>query len=245
VAKRKKLPGKFNTPRGPEARYSRALRSVAREVGRIVMQYETYTAERAGEVRETLRKYADLITPWAREQAARAAQAVNVANAAQWQRSTKELGLGIRQTLAQTRVGEQLDEFQRENVALITSLPTEAGERVQRLTQAALSDSTRATELQKEIQRTGEVTKSRAMLIARTETSKAASQLTQARAESVGSEVYVWRTAEDGDVRPEHRRLDGKVFKWDAPPVAGPNGERYNPGQGPNCRCYAEPIITE
>ena len=46
---------------------------------------------------------------------------------------------------------------------------------------------------------------------------------------------YVWRTREDGKVRPSHAANDGHVFAWDDPPPTG------NPGEDYGCRCVAEP----
>lgn len=103
----------------------------------------------------------------------------------------------------------------------------------------------RAEELAKELAATGQVTRSRAALIARTETARASSGLTQARAMHIGADSYIWRTAGDADVRKEHRKHNGKVFKWSDPPIAGTNGMRYHAGAGPNCRCYPEPVVPE
>lgn len=50
---------------------------------------------------------------------------------------------------------------------------------------------------------------------------------------------YVWRTMLDGRVRPEHRRREGSIFEWSAPPLDG------HPGEPPNCRCHAEPLPAE
>lgn len=56
---------------------------------------------------------------------------------------------------------------------------------------------------------------------------------------------YIWRVA-PGDLaqtRPEHRRLNGRKFRWDDPPVVNPRtGERGHPGADKHCRCYAEPV---
>ena len=56
---------------------------------------------------------------------------------------------------------------------------------------------------------------------------------------------YIWRVA-PGDLartRPDHRRLNGKQFRWDDPPVVNPRtGERGHPGMDQHCRCYAEPV---
>lgn len=89
----------------------------------------------------------------------------------------------------------------------------------------------------------GEVSKSHATLIARTETARVSSLLTQARAEHIGSEGYIWRTAHDADVRELHVELEGKFIYWNAPPVAGSSGERAHAGQIYNCRCWAEVIL--
>lgn len=48
---------------------------------------------------------------------------------------------------------------------------------------------------------------------------------------------YVWRTRRDEDVRPEHRRRDGRIFSWtDNPPP-------LHPGDDHNCRCEAVPYV--
>jgi hypothetical protein len=45
---------------------------------------------------------------------------------------------------------------------------------------------------------------------------------------------YIWHTVGDGKVRSTHAERDGKTFSWDDPPEGG------NPGEAPNCRCWAE-----
>jgi uncharacterized protein with gpF-like domain len=102
---------------------------------------------------------------------------------------------------------------------------------------------------------------SHARLIARTETARTASVLTEVRAKSVGSEGYIWRTSLDADVRPKigtpnfaklntlamgsHRKLEGTFHRWDDPPIASENGERAHPGQIYNCRCWPEPVLPD
>ena len=92
----------------------------------------------------------------------------------------------------------------------------------------------------------GGTTKARANTIARTEVSRASTMFTQARAEAIGSDGYIWRSSEDSDVRDEHKELNGKFFKWNEPPVADKRtGIRAHAGCIWNCRCYAEPVIPE
>lgn len=88
---------------------------------------------------------------------------------------------------------------------------------------------------------TGRVTRSRANTIARTEVSRASCVFTQARAENLGSEGYIWRTSEDGDVRPSHKAMNGKFVAWNSPPTL--DNLKGHAGCLPNCRCYTEPVI--
>jgi hypothetical protein len=46
---------------------------------------------------------------------------------------------------------------------------------------------------------------------------------------------YIWRTAGDKNVRPEHAENEGKIFAWSNPPKTG------HPGADYGCRCQAEP----
>lgn len=86
--------------------------------------------------------------------------------------------------------------------------------------------------------RTG-MTLRHADLIATDQTGKILSQIDAYRAQSSGSTKYVWRSMEDKRVRPKHRQLDGKTFKYDDP-NGGDNGQL--PGEPIRCRCYADPI---
>lgn len=132
---------------------------------------------------------------------------------------------------------------QAEQVRLITSLPTEAAERVHATAREGIVKGWRADQIAAEIMKTGEVTKSRADLIAVTEVGRTSTLLTQARAEHVGSTHYVWRTAQDGDVRPSHKKMEGKVVAWNAPPTL--DGLTGHAGALPRCRCYCEPILHD
>ncbi len=95
-----------------------------------------------------------------------------------------------------------------------------------------------------------DITASRARLIARTELSKASTELTKARSEEIGLDWYVWRTANDGDrVRDSHRNMNDVLVCWRAPPnpekLLGQKRDYgpYHAGEIFNCRCYAEPVV--
>jgi SPP1 gp7 family putative phage head morphogenesis protein len=163
-----------------------------------------------------------------------------------WRSITEGMGAAMREELRSAPMLPVLAELEAEQVRLITSLPTEAAERVHKLTVDGMADGTRASEIAKEIMRSGEVTQSRANLIARTEVGRASGKITETRALSIDSQEYIWRTAKDSDVRPDHRALEGKVIRWDSPPIADKRtGIRAHAGCIWECRCYAEPIIPQ
>lgn len=196
------------------------------------------------EIRYALARYADLLRPWARTVARYMLADVDRRNLKAWEENSREMGSALRIEIMQAPTGELFKELQADQVELITSLPTKAAERVQNLVlNESLLGGQRATTLAKEILRTGEVTKARATLIARTEVSRAACNLTQARAVFAGSEGYVWRSSEDGDVRPTHKAVNGKFFRWDDPPKTDASLDPYHAGCGPNCRCFPDPVL--
>lgn len=61
--------------------------------------------------------------------------------------------------------------------------------------------------------------------------------INERRQRALGIDQYIWRSRDDSKVRHEHAEHDDKVFDWDSPPETG------HPGQGYNCRCFAEPYI--
>ena len=233
-------------PENVTREYERSLRKVAREVGRIIEGFQAKAnIANMGALNQSLEDYAKLLRPWAEWKGAEIASQLNQQDYRAWQKAAAELGRGIDLELRNSNaIGRVMREIMSQQVELITSLPIEAGERVHKLVIEGISNSTRAEEIAKEIARSGEVTESRAMTIARTETTRGATAFTQARAEAIGSTSYIWRTVHDGRVRESHRKLDGKTFQWGSPPIAGENGERAQPGEIYNCRCRAEPVFA-
>ncbi|MBU9552446.1 minor capsid protein [Burkholderia multivorans] len=227
--------------------YRTHLRKIAKHVGDLFDGFPLGDLEAIPTIEQLLRRYAEALTPWAEATAARMLEDLNRRDEQAWMQQAQEMSRALRDELRRAPTGETMRALMAEQVTLIKSIPLEAAERVHRLTIEALEDSTRAAEISKEIQRSGEVAKSRADLIARTEVSRAATSLTEARARAVGSTHYRWVTSGDSDVRPGHRALNGKVFAWDDPPEVNENGRimRHHPGQIWNCRCWAEPIISE
>lgn len=125
-----------------------------------------------------------------------------------------------------------------ENVDLITSIPEQYLDRVRDIVEGNLTQGLRWESLVEEIEHAGEVTKTRAKIIARDQTSKMNGAFNQARQQSLGIDRYEWQTSGDERVRDTHDANDGKIFRWDDPPA-----ETGHPGEDILCRCTAIPIV--
>lgn len=229
-----------------EQRYALQLRKVAEQVGSIISPFTPGDMSAVPAIEQLLKAYSDMLKGWATQTASNMLMDVALRDEQAWRTMAKELSAGLRQEIRNAPTGKAMKALLAEQVTLIQSIPLEAAQRVHRLTLAGLEDSTRASEIAKEIMRTEEVTTSRAVLIARTETARTATTLTQARAESIGSDSYIWRTSGDGAVREDHRELNGKIIRWDSPPIADKRtGARAHAGCIYRCRCFPEPIIPD
>jgi SPP1 gp7 family putative phage head morphogenesis protein len=231
--------------RNAELGYARQLRKIARHVGEIIKHFAIGDPAVVPEVTNILQRYASVITPWAKATAARMIAEVDRRDMTAWQRHAREMSRALHKEVAQAPIGEVVRQLQNDQVHLITSIPLDAAMRVQELTQQYVLGGRRYDELAEMIANTTGVTMSRATLIARTETAKAAASLVQARAQYVGSTHYIWHSVQDIYVRKMHRHLNGTTQEWANPPIAEENGVRHHPGNFPNCRCYAEPVIGD
>lgn len=239
----------WQVARAAESAYTARLRQVARQIDHMIRglshddEDEVLKPSVQEEILQSLRAYSKIITPWARSVAKYMLADVGRRNEKVWRQVGRDMGRALDVELRYAPTGMVYQALQASQVELITSLPMEAAQRVHDVAQKGLIDSRRASEVAKDILKTGEVTKARATLIARTEVSRAACNLTQARAMYAGSEGYIWHTAEDEAVRPTHREQDGKYILWNKPPKTDKGLDPYHAGCGPNCRCYPEPII--
>lgn len=241
--KRQMARERFTRARRAEAGYRRKLHEAVDRI-RLIFRKHSKDFDTAALERD-LEIYASQIRPWAERVAYHHQQEILRRDEQSWTDLGKEIGVNLRHKIRKANVEPTLRDLLSEQVHLITSLPRQAAERVHHLTLRGLVTGARADTVQKDIMRTPHVTWGRAKTIARTETARTASLLTENRAKQIGSEGYIWRTSGDSDVRKEHKKLEGKFIPWDRPPIASSNGMRYHAGQGPNCRCYPEPVVPD
>ena len=233
----------FQRARMAERAYATSLRHIARLIGQLVRAMDPSTFEGAGMIRSALETYSETLKPWARSVASKMIADVAARNKREWRKVSSTIGTDIQRQIDQTPVGAAFERLMAQQVDLITSLPREAAQRVHKLAMEAQVDGGRAKAIVAEIMRTGEVTKSRAELIARTEVGRASTVLTQVRAQAIGSDGYVWSGTLDGDERQSHRAMEGKFVRWDSPPTL--DGLTGHAGSLPNCRCVCLPVVPD
>jgi SPP1 gp7 family putative phage head morphogenesis protein len=233
----------FERVRFAERQFAVQLRKIARHIGDLVQQFNPGDPQQLAQMVDILRGYSETIKPWSRSVSRRLLAEVARRDERAWRQYSRLMGVEMQRQITQSSVGHVMHQLMNEQVSLITSLPTQAAQRVHELAIQSRYEGGRASEIAQAIMETGNVTKARANLIARTETSRAATTFAQARAQSIGSEGYIWRTARDRRVRKLHRELEGTFHRWSDPPVAGENGERAHAGAIYNCRCFPEPVL--
>jgi SPP1 gp7 family putative phage head morphogenesis protein len=131
---------------------------------------------------------------------------------------------------------QQRAEWVRRNVSLIKSVSFDRLKDMEDVLNGVLPGQDRVEDVRGRLMDEFGLSKSRADLIARDQTLKLNSQLSQARATSVGVSTYTWVTSRDERVRSGHAALHGKVFRYDTPPVTNPRtGEVNHPGQDYQC----------
>lgn len=102
----------------------------------------------------------------------------------------------------------------------------------------------RAENLIETIQAEKQTSYKHAKFLAKQETSLMVSKYREIRYLDAGINKYVWSTSHDARVRQDHRELNGKVFRFDQPPVTNLHTmARNNPGEDFGCRCIARPVI--
>lgn len=137
-------------------------------------------------------------------------------------------------------IGPLRDAWVAENVALVKGLSDRLAEEIASIIRREISGGGNVQSIKQAIEHRLEVTKARAKLIAEDQVFKLHSDLTMYRAQSVGSDQYIWRTMRDERVRQSHREREGKIFSWSKPPAGG-----RHPGQEIRCRCRAEPLLKK
>jgi SPP1 gp7 family putative phage head morphogenesis protein len=147
--------------------------------------------------------------------------------------------VGVNPIIQESWLEPQMKAFQAENTDLITKLSTDQRYRIKQNLHRSLSQGKGIKAIKEDLDKDEAIGKNRSRLIARDQTNKFNGQLAELRQKELGIEKYTWSSSRDERVRITHRELDGKIFDWKNPPSEG------HPGQPIQCRCTAQPIITD
>lgn len=178
----------------------------------------------------------------------------------------KEIAIGEAFAEDEPWVKNVIDSWSREQVTLITKASQDMLDTVARRIREGVKAGKSARKVTALINADlPGISYRRARIIARDQTAKLNSALTQGRMADAGIETYIWSTSEDERVRgnptglypkalPSHYVMNGKICRWDDPTVWLENGEwvkragdapYFHPGMAIMCRCVAIPNWDE
>lgn len=167
------------------------------------------------------------------------AQAVSKFNRKQWHRILRKQ-YGVDVTKSEPQLLPRLNEWERRNLALITSIPEQYAAQLEGKILDAVQRGLTAKDVTKLVLSVYPLPLKRARLIARDQVGKLNGQLTRMRQEGLGVTSYRWRGVMDSRERPSHVEHEKKVFDWSDPPA-----DTGHPGEDYQCRCHAEPILPD
>lgn len=245
-------------PIGVEREYKRMARAYMNILGDILKSRMSDIEEAistrldaAGESQDTLH---DIFTQMAKELNVRIGRyelekkiknlAVNTNNmtSREWQRAIhKTLGVDVTKDFFRgSQYATLLDKWTHDNVSLISKLPQDTVGKMEGIISQGWKDGKSTKSIIEDIMHTYDVDKSYAEFLACDQIGKLNSDLSRMQQQSVGVKRYQWATAKDSAVRDSHRKLHGKVFSWNDPPVVDEKtGRRAHPGEDYRCRCVA------
>lgn len=221
------------------------------EYGDDILRFLNEVVQTEGSLGARLLSLSDFIERYVQQAAKRMVTGRLVASQRTWRLAARESmhGAFLHKALEmelQGPVGARYRQLIAQNAELIRTLPqlvaSKATEMIATRQQEGSRSEINIPELLHHVSRV------EARRIARTETSKASTALTQARSESLNLNFYVWRTSEDSRVRLSHRKMAGVLVGWSEPPdperLAGEKSEgHYHAGNIWNCRCYPETLL--
>lgn len=141
---------------------------------------------------------------------------------------------------------KQLDDQLTHSATLaIRGFTAEQIVRLRQRVQANFLSGGRASQLRDLIQTEGGVARRHANFIAEQETSLIVAKYREVTYAKIGIDSYEWSCVPDHKVRPDHRALNGRRFRFSDPPICDrATGKRANPGEDYGCRCTALPVLT-
>lgn len=199
-------------------------------------------------VRELTKRFTALFVDRAGGLAKAWAEGISRQSAVGLGQSLKEVsgGVTLKTDVISGAVADVVKASIKQNVALIKSIPREYFLEIEGEVMRSIQTGRGMADLQPFLEKRYGITKRRAALIARDQTSKATAAINRARMQGLGVKKFKWLHSMGGkEPRPLHKNvLNGNVYSFDDPPVIDERtGEKGFPGQLINCRCRMVPVI--
>jgi SPP1 gp7 family putative phage head morphogenesis protein len=244
---------------GVEAAYQRKLDRLIDEMGRSVQRWMTAAyryhepelATDASPAKELNRVFDRLARRWqdrfdelAPELARHFSSAALAATDASFAAAMRKGGMTVRFGMTR-QVNDAFQASIAENVGLIRSIPAEYLQQVQGILNRSVQRGRDLELFTQELQERFSVVRSRAVLIARDQNSKATSVITAARQREVGITQARWVHSGAGrHPRASHVKASREGLIYNVAEGALIDGKRIWPGSEINCRCTARSIIS-
>lgn len=152
----------------------------------------------------------------------------------------RALGIDLRALVTQEDLVEFLRLAAARNASLIKSLSDDTVKRVEQAVLDNLIAGNSRETLRKKLVDDFGIADNRAKLISQNEMSSLNADLNRYRHEQAGITEYDWSTSRDERVRPRHRALEGKRYRYGQP--TGAEGG-VGPGKAVRCRCIAKAVV--
>lgn len=234
-----------------ENEYNYMLNAVSDEVNSILEYYDANDPGAVVDLLQVLQDYSNDLYSWASDFVGGLLYQLNDDDEKTWKKHSAFMSKKFRYELEHVPIKPIMQEYLKDNIGLIQSLPLNTAKKIQSMVLENLKTGEyRAEGLTEQIINLGNITRNRAKLIARTEVARISTGLTKARSEVLGLNYYIWKTSHDARVRSSHRLMDKVLIAWDNPaapealdPFSKKSYGHYHPGEIFNCRCFAQPLI--
>lgn len=151
----------------------------------------------------------------------------------------------------QPNLTEYLEAAANQNIKLIQSIPMQYLDQVNNIVVTNMRTGNRPSAIEKQLQEQFGVTQRRAKMIARDQTAKITSEISEKRQRAAGFEYFQWVTSKDQRVRDRHHEIANTVtkygkgiYRWDDLPKSD-KGVPISCGSDYQCRCIAIAIDNE
>lgn len=252
AAAKRALAAEMRQTRGAELRYVQGLTAIMRGIHKVFLDYfrprlaqvakgppQSWGSDRQDTTRTQL-DLGPIIVHVAKQIPAHVAPAFGTMAKSVNASASKTMATLVGIHPQETGIAAHIAAARDENIRLVENAMRVYAQDVRDVFDDPDSFALRPEELEAKLVARGQVSESRAQLIARDQTLKLHGDIIRIRQVNAGVEEYEWNTSNDDRVRESHENKEGQRFRWDSPPA-----DTGHPGQDFQCRCVPIPIIPE